>query len=154
MKNRPRTMQTRLLDSADGESLLSCYEVFRHLRPHLDRREFAQKVETQYAEGYRIVCLEDDGLAIAAAGYRVANFLAWGKVLYVDDLVTLPGMTERGAGGRLMDWLVAHAAESGCDQLHLDTGYQRYHAHRLYLRKGLQLGAHHMSMTIGDTAGR
>lgn len=152
MKNP--SMQTRLLDSLDDESLLSCYELFRHLRPHLEPQEFARQVELQYGEGYRIVCLEEDGIVIAAAGYRAAHFLAWGKVLYVDDLVTLPAMTNRGAGGKLMDWLIVQAAKLGCVQLHLDTGYQRHHAHRLYLRKGLQLAAHHLSLTIGDSRGR
>jgi GNAT superfamily N-acetyltransferase len=144
----------KLLSLPNDDAVRACHEVFRHLRLNLPLEQFARQIETQYGEGYRIVYLEDGGRVAAAAGFRVAHFLAWGKVLYVDDLITQPGMTGRGLGGRLMEWLIAHAAALGCDQLHLDTGYYRQAAHRLYLRKGLQLGAHHLWMAIGDSTSR
>jgi GNAT superfamily N-acetyltransferase len=93
--------------------------------------------------------LKHDGMVQSAAGFRFAEFLAWGKVLYIDDLTTLPEATSRGFAGTLMDWLVAHAKSSGCQGLHLDTGYTRHAAHRLYLRKGLQLNCHHLALDLG-----
>ncbi|WP_235578730.1 GNAT family N-acetyltransferase [Rhodanobacter sp. Root627] len=72
------------------------------------------------------------------------------KVLYVDDLTTLPGATSQGFAGALMDWMVAHARANDCQGVHLDTGYTRHAAHRLYLRKGLQLNCHHLALDLGQ----
>ena len=47
--------------------------------------------------GYRLICIEDAGTVRAAAGYRVAEYLAWGRTFYVDDLIT--GEADRGRGG-------------------------------------------------------
>ena len=48
--------------------------------------------------------------------------------------------------GALLDWLVQHAQENHCCGLHLDSGYARHAAHRLYLNKGLQLNCHHFAL--------
>lgn len=133
-------------EAADDIDL--CFEIFKVLRPHLDRAEFQRRLQIQHGEGFRIVFLRQHGRAVAAAGYRVAHYLAWGRVLYVDDLVTAPDMKRAGLGGQLIDWLVDEARRLACDELHLDTGYQRHDAHRLYLRKGLRFTCHHAAMEL------
>jgi GNAT superfamily N-acetyltransferase len=92
------------------------------------------------------VALRSDGDIKSVAGYRFCEFLAWGKVLYIDDLATLPGEKSQGFGGALLDHLIELAQQERCQGLHLDTGYARHAAHRLYLRKGLQLSCHHMAL--------
>jgi GNAT superfamily N-acetyltransferase len=150
MKDLPVT----LLEPEDS-LLQECYPVFHALRPHLDPVQFADCVRAQYREGYRIVFLRTKGVIAAAAGYRIAHFLAWGKTLYLDDLCTLPGMTGSGLGGKLMDWLIEEAEAQRCSEIHLDTGFQRHAAHRLYLRKGMQLSCHHLSRVLpGPGAGK
>jgi GNAT superfamily N-acetyltransferase len=62
--------------------------------------------------------------------------------------VGVPEDKGRGFAGKLMDWLVDHARQSGCDAVHLDTGYARHDAHPLYLRKGLQFYCHHLALKI------
>ncbi len=124
----------------------SCFPVFSVLRPHLKEEDFVPQVRRQQAQGYRILALEDEGVVKSVAGFRLAEFLAWGKVLYVDDLSTLPGETSKGFAGSLLDWLIDHAKSSGCNGIHLDTGYARHAAHRLYLRKGLQFNCHHLAL--------
>lgn len=124
-----------------------CYHAFKALRLNLENREgFIAQVLLQQKQSYSIVAIELDGMVPSAAGFRFANFLAWGKVLYVDDLTTLPEYRGRGFGGRLMDWLIDHAREQGCDSLHLDSGYARHDAHRLYLNKGLVMASHHLAI--------
>ena len=49
---------------------------------------------------------------------------------------------------RLMDWLVGRAREQGCDELHLDSGVQRYGAHRFYLRYGMDITSHHFRIAL------
>jgi len=128
--------------------LLLCFPAFQSLRPHLDAAGFVQQVSRQAAQGYRIIAIRLDGQVLSAAGYRIAEFLAWGKVLYIDDLTTLESARGQGHGSALLDWLIAHAREQGCNAVHLDSGYQRHAAHRLYLHKGFVLSSHHLALTL------
>ena len=109
----------------------------RALRPHMhDPREFEQRVDgVLRPEGYRLVgaFVADSADAVGVAGFRVANGLAWGRYLYVDDLSVSP-----------------EAQRLGCDQLHLDsgTGPERFDAHRLYHRSGLSIYSHHFARAV------
>jgi len=126
----------------------SCFAAFSVLRPHLEQNNFLSQVRRQQAQSYQILALKHTGVVKSAAGFRFAEFLAWGKVLYIDDLTTLPGETSQGFAGSLLDWLTNHARSSQCQGLHLDTGYARHAAHRLYLRKGFQLNCHHLALEL------
>ena len=142
----------RLRELLEGETHLA-FEAARELRPHLtSASEFAERVDrVQRPEGYRLVgaFLEHNagGPAIAFTGFRVLHNLAWGHVLYIDDLGTLPTARGRGAGRALLDWCATEAARLGCDQLHLDSGFgpDRADAHRLYLNAGYRLSSHHFA---------
>lgn len=133
--------------SSDAE-LVACFPAFLELRPHLTQEAFLEQVRRQQAQGYCIVAVQAGEQVPSAAGYRFAEFLAWGKVLYVDDLTTLAAARGQGHGGALLDWLVGHAREQGCNAVHLDSGHQRHAAHRLYLNKGFVLSSHHMALAL------
>lgn len=104
----------------------------------------------QRPEGYRLVaaCLPDMQDAVAAAGFRVQHQLSRARLLYVDDLVTLPGYRLSGYAAQVFAWLVEEARRLGCEQLHLDSGHQRHDAHRFYLKHGMVMNAHHFSLAI------
>lgn len=128
------------------EEIHSCFPAFNALRPHVLEADFLPQVRRQQAQSYQIVALRHEGIVKSAAGFRFAEFMAWGKVVYIDDLTTLPSARSHGFAGMLLDWLVETARSSGCRGVHLDTGYARHAAHRLYHRKGFQLTSHHMSI--------
>jgi GNAT superfamily N-acetyltransferase len=132
----------------DNQQIDACFEVFLALRPHLSREAFLAQVLRQQAQGYRILALRENGMVCSAAGFRLCEFLAWGRVLYIDDLSTLPELRGKGHAGQLLDWLIAHAEQQHCAAVHLDTGYGRHDAHRLYLNKGFLLSSHHMSKSL------
>ena len=132
----------------------SCFPAFKALRPHLEPSAFLPQVRRQQKESYQILALRHVGLVKSVAGFRFAEFLAWGRVLYIDDLSTLPGETSQGFAGSLLDWLIGHARSQQCQGIHLDTGYARHAAHRLYLRKGLQLNCHHLALEFKGDASR
>lgn len=136
------------LDVENDRDVIACFNVFRHLRSHLDEARFIEQVREQTREGYRIVYIERDGAIVAAAGYRVITFLAWGRILYIDDLITDPERKRAGLGSALLDWLLDQGKELNCNEVHLDTGYQRQDAHRLYLNKGFVLNCHHMTVKL------
>jgi GNAT superfamily N-acetyltransferase len=131
------------------------FEAMRALRTGLtDRDSFVVRVDAvQRPEGYRLVgAFEEEGAdALAVAGFRAGNSIAWGHYLYVDDLSTLPAARRRGHGRALLDWLLEEAGRLGCDQLHLDSGVglDRADAHRLYLNAGLVISAHHFARPVG-----
>ena len=133
------------LDPQDEAQARRCFRVFAFLRPHLNEDEFVRRLRVQAQEGYAVAYIELEGEVAAAAGYRAAHFMAWGRVLYIDDLVTDPSRKNKGLGGALLDWLLAEARARECDEVHLDTGFQRHDAHRLYLKKGFILSCHHLS---------
>ena len=130
-------------DAETDEDILACHAVMRQLRPHVEREEFVARVRVQQREGYRLAALSSEGRVVAVAGYRIGHNLAWGKYLYVDDLVTDAETRSAGHGRRLLAWVADVAAASGCDELHLDSGVQRFAAHRFYLREGFDITSHH-----------
>jgi GNAT superfamily N-acetyltransferase len=99
--------------------------------------------------GYRLAYVEEGSRVAAVAGFRILEGLAWGKFLYVDDLVTDESLRSRGHGRELLRWLADHAREKGCAELHLDSGVQRFGAHRFYLREGMDITSHHFGMKLG-----
>jgi GNAT superfamily N-acetyltransferase len=124
------------------------------LRPNLgSESDFVQRVnEMQRPEGYRLLAafMEGEQQAVAAAGFRTGHFLAWGHVLYVDDLSTRARYRRQGHSSALLEWLLAEARRLGCRELHLDsgTGADRADAHRLYFNKGMRISAHHFMVTL------
>ncbi|HZJ45899.1 MAG TPA: GNAT family N-acetyltransferase [Pyrinomonadaceae bacterium] len=137
-----------IIIAATDEEVAACYPVMAELRPQISADEFVERIkhQTQIAD-YRLACLIDSEVK-AVAGYRISQNLAWGNFLYVDDLVSKSSDRSKGYGGALFDWLVAHARENGCDQFHLDSGVQRFEAHRFYLTKRMAIEAHHFGLKL------
>lgn len=133
-----------------GETRLA-YDAMRALRASIgDEREFAAHVDgVLRTGGYRLVgaFLPQREQAVAVAGFRLGDSLAWGRYLYVDDLSTAPEARRQGHGGALLDWLAQEARRLGCGQLHLDsgTGPERFDAHRLYHAGRLAIHSHHFA---------
>jgi GNAT superfamily N-acetyltransferase len=129
------------------DQIRSCYRVMCQLRPHfIEEAPFIEQVQRQLTEGYQLVYCQDRGEVKAAVGFRFLEFLAWGKVLYIDDLVTDAEARKVGYGGRLLKWVIEQAREKGCDQVHLDSGPQRHEAHRLYLNHGFKIIGYHFAL--------
>jgi GNAT superfamily N-acetyltransferase len=137
-------MSIRIADS-DAE-LARIGDVLLELRSSFTKDALIAQIKAQQQSGYRVAYLESAGEVLCVAGFVVGTKLAWGKHLYVDDLVTAERHRSTGAGKRMLDWLKAHALELGCRQLQLDSGVQRFGAHRFYLREGFKISSHHFSI--------
>lgn len=134
------------------ERIARCYAVMQELRPHLNETAFIAQVNRQRRnDQYRLAFIEDNGAIVSVAGYRLIEMLAWGRVMYVDDLVTLESHQGKGYGSRMLDWLIEEAKRLGCDQFHLDSGVHRYDAHRFYLHKGMDIRCHHFALMLDST---
>jgi GNAT superfamily N-acetyltransferase len=131
------------------EQIGACWAVMHELRPHVDRASFVGRVRRQERQsGYRLAYRAEDGRPVAVAGFRLLENLAWGRFLYVDDLVTAGAARSKGHGAALLGWLRAHARSLGCDALHLDSGVQRIDAHRFYEREGMARSSYHFMIKI------
>jgi GNAT superfamily N-acetyltransferase len=111
-----------------------------------DREGFVHQVDSrQRPAGYRLLAAfeDDQDEAAAVAGFRRVCSLAWGDVLYVDDLATRASSRRRGHGLALLQAVAAEGRALGFVAVHLDSGHHRYEAHRLYLGAGYQIRSHH-----------
>lgn len=125
------------------DEIRACHRVMCELRPNVPAESFVERVRSQEKQGYRLAYRSDDTGPVAVAGFRIGENLAWGRFLYVDDLVTLADARSRGHGAALLRWLHELARAEGCGQLHLDSGVRRKDAHRFYEREGLRLSSYH-----------
>ena len=125
-----------------------CFPIMLELRPHLVRSEFVQQVQRQNQTGYQLAFLEAGATMRAVAGFRLSECLASGKFLYVDDLVTRSSDRSHGYGETLFQWLVDYAKAHHCQQLKLDSGVQRFAAHRFYLRQRMEITSHHFALKL------
>jgi Acetyltransferase (GNAT) family. len=140
-------MTITVIDSE--EEIAATYSVMKQLRPHLEEATYVSAIQRLQAEtGYRLVALYEEGVVRAAAGYRIVHTLASGRFLYVDDLITDEASRSRGYAKRLFDWLEREAADRECVALHLDSGVQRFEAHRFYLKQKMKISCHHFEKSI------
>ena len=131
-----------------NDEITACYGVMSQLRPHVAEADFLPRVREQARAGYRLAYVENAGRPVAVAGFRVSENLAWGRFLYVDDLVTGADHRSQGYGAALLSWLKEHAVGQGCAQLHLDSGLQRKDAHRFYEREGVCSTGYHFAQVL------
>ena len=130
------------------EFIRHCCPVMRELRPHLSEQECLSQIIRQMNSGYRLCFITDDRAVVAVAGFRLGECLAWGKYLYVDDLVTAENHRSRGYGGSLLAWLKEYAIKEGCQQFHLDSGLQREKANRFYEHNGMTRTSYHFAEAL------
>ena len=124
------------------------FPVMRQLRSHLAEDEYLRMIRRMQRLGYRLAAATESGEVRCVAGYRIVEFLAYGKFLYVDDLVTAEDARSGGCGRRMLDWLAGVAREEGAGSLQLDSGVLRHEAHRFYFREGMKISSYHFSVTL------
>ena len=131
-----------IADAITQGDIKRCYEVMSQLRSSASPDAFYTQVERQQASGYVLSYLEDGGAVVGVAGWRMRENLALGKHLYVEDLVVDETLRSKGYGTVLVDYLVQRGTDLGCAILMLDSGVQRYSAHRFYLRERFDIRAY------------
>lgn len=125
-----------------------CFPVMSQLRSHLDFDVFVSQVKNQMEDDYQLAFLEDREEIIAVAGFRISTSLSWGRFLYVFDLVVDESKRSQSYGQQLFQWLIKYAKDLHCQQLHLDSGVQRFDAHRFYIKQSLNITGHHFALEL------
>lgn len=118
------------------------------LRPHLTREKLQRVLAEGTPQGLRFTGLFDGDECLAVAGWRVMANTARGRQLFVDDLATTSSARSQGNGRRLLQHLVQVARAAGCATLELDSGVQRFDAHRFYVRERMDIVGHHFRLDL------
>jgi GNAT superfamily N-acetyltransferase len=140
-------MNVRIAET--DEEIAACYPIMSELRPHLSPDTFVPLVRRLgKATGFGLAYLSEAEQIRAAAGYRISEWLAGGKYLEIEDLVSKVSDRSKGYGGALLDWLISLAAQHGCRQVRLVSNVRRANAHRFYLRKGMSKEAYYFSIDV------
>jgi GNAT superfamily N-acetyltransferase len=128
-------------EAKTDREILSCFDVMNELRTQLKREEFLQTVRAMEVDGYRLAFIEDEGVVVAIAGYRIYSNLFMGKFLYVDDLVTSASARSKGFGELILNCLREKALAAGCNFFRLDSGTARSRAHKFYFNQGFSISS-------------
>jgi GNAT superfamily N-acetyltransferase len=140
---------SRIRIARTAKDISRCFPVMFQLRPRLDPNSFVARVRRQQAAfDYTLVMVEANGKPVSLAGFRISECLHYGKYLYVDDLVTDEACRGQGHGAKLLGWLVKHARKNGCESFTLDSGVQRFDAHRFYLVNRMNIDCHHFALKL------
>ena len=124
--------------------------VHRELRPQLPA-DYRGKMIAVFAGGGRMCVATEGNAVLGLAVYRAIEDTFNGRKLYVDDLVTTATRRSAGVGRGLMRALEQRARALGCPKLVLDSGSQRFNAHRFYFREGMTITAFNFKKDIvGD----
>jgi GNAT superfamily N-acetyltransferase len=143
-------MDVTLVDLEPGDPRLAAevLPVLVELRPHLDEESFAALYAEGHPQGYRFTAAYAGDRCVGVAGWRVIATAHAMRKLYVDDLVTTADERSGGVGHALLAELEARARAAGCLVLDLDSGVQRFDAHRFYLRERMVIASHHFTKQL------
>lgn len=130
-------MAVKVVECVGTDAFQAIWPVMRQLRNTLSEEQFLARVKAAQGEGYRLCAAVHEGRPVGAIGWRIVNDLASGRSLYIDDLVADEAARGTGVGRVLMDFARGEAVRLGCDQLRLNSGFQRKGAHAFYEAIGL-----------------
>ena len=126
-------------------------EAILQFRTNLEPETVVEQVfEMIINGGFELACIPSDDGSKAAAfiGFRTMDMLRTGKMIYIDDLFTLPEYRGRGYAGKLLEYVDQIALAKGIKSVHLDSGFPLHPAHRLYLNSGYFLACHHFTKML------
>jgi len=138
----------KIQEATSQEDLITCFEVMKELRPHHNLESFLGIMDQMKAEGYRLIFLTDNDRAVSVAGFRLTTTLYDGLIIDFDDFVTCADARGKGYAGHLFDHLVGIAKESSIKTIHLNSNHRRFDAHRFYLKKNMNIVAHHFRVEL------
>ena len=133
------------------QAIQSCLPVLLQLRPHYtdQQPQMIDQIQQQFAEGFELYYVEDNEQVVACAGIRFLTLLSHqGRILYVDDLITDQTRRSQGYAKALINHLCTYNKEQGCNTITLDSGVQRFAAHRFYLRERFDILSHHFVRAV------
>lgn len=126
-----------------------CFKVMSQLWSSLTEKEFIEKNQSLAEDyNYKLAFLKKENEIKTVAGFRIIEDFAFGKVLYIDDLVSNQSNRSQGYGRAMFDWLSNYARENNCCAIHLNARVDRTKAHKFYFSCGMHIRGYHFSMDL------
>ena len=94
-------MALKIISIKTDDEIESCFSVVSQLRPHIKEKDFLKLISNQFEKGYLLTAVVSDDVIVTVAGYHFRENLAWGKYLYVEDLVSDQNQRAAGLGHML-----------------------------------------------------
>ena len=130
------------------EQIIECFSTISQLRPHLTKENFVEQVRRQEKDNYQLAFIKVENQVVAVAGFFISESLRYGKFLYVYDLVVDENVRSKGYGNHIFEWLVDYGKSKDCNVLRLDSGVQRFDAHRFYFKQKMKIASYHFSLSL------
>ena len=133
--------QVKLAESQ--QEFESLFGVLKELRLDLECETFLSYVNELLEDGYKFAYIAEAGQVACVAGFRLKKNFYMGTHVYVEDLVVSDQVRSSGLGKQMLSWIREWAVSHGCKGMNLDSGVQRYKAHKFYLNQNMSIMCHH-----------
>ena len=149
-EHRRKAHSMEIKKALNDSAIELCFDALKELRPNINKSNHVALITGMISRGYQLIYVEHENTAVAVAGFRYSEHLLWGKIIYIDDLSTIPAYRGMGFASLLIDYIVTLAQKESFNAVHLDSGVNsgRFNAHRLYLNKGFNISSLHFALNL------
>ena len=133
---------------ASEEEIKYCYKIMNQTSKNLSEKDFISLVSEQIKNGYKLIYVIDNNEVICVTGFVIAQKLALGKHLHIDDFVTNKSVKSTDAAKALLDFIKIYAKQQECTSIHLDSAIKREEAHNFYLNENMKIDSYHFSIDL------
>ncbi|WP_202406401.1 GNAT family N-acetyltransferase [Pontibacillus yanchengensis] len=114
---------------------IKAFPIMKQLRNQLTQATYLTMMEEMKQNGYRLFAYEEEGDIVALAGVIIDTCFAWGRYVWVHDLVTNEHVRSQGYGRRMLQFIEEWGKEQNCEQVALSSGLEKELAHQFYEHK-------------------
>ena len=133
---------------ASEEEIKYCYKIMNQTSKNLSEKDFISLVSEQIKNGYKLIYVIDNNEVICVTGFVIAQKIAWGKYLHIEDFVTSKSLKSTEAAKALFDFIKIYAKQQKCTSIHLDSSVDREEAHKFYLYENMKIDSYHFSIDL------
>lgn len=138
-----------IVECKTDEQLEAACRLLRQMYPERSVADLRSQVQEMLDEGgWRMVGMFEDAQCVAAIMVHVGRRLYSGKFIRMDSMVIDEGLRGRGAGKKLVDWVVDEGKRLGCEKMMLDSYVENFDAHRFFLREGMAIRGYHINKAL------
>ena len=133
---------------ATEEEIKYCYKIMSQTNENLSEEDFISLISQQIKNGYKLIYVLENNEVICVTGFVIAQKIAWGKHLHIEDFVTSKSLKSTEAAKALFDFIKIYAKQQKCTSIHLDSSVDREEAHKFYLYENMKIDSYHFSIDL------
>jgi GNAT superfamily N-acetyltransferase len=114
------------------QEYLEAYPVMHELREHLSRSDYVELITRLARTGYRLFAVRTNDRIVALAGLSIATNFAYGKHMWVYDMITVSSERSKGFGSALLTHIEKLARREDCNLIAFSSAAWCEEEHRFY----------------------